>query len=140
RDRVATCIAGLAETVATPKLNRVLTREAAIHESLSNLLANQVASHSMLSLLYRPYRSMRTLVITNLEEWPEREGPSKEGWATTASVDYGSGRPAEGDATRSHTAMRGNCTTEDEPGTATYWLMLILLRLALLNWRGAPDA
>ena len=46
--------------------------------------------------------------------------PSREGWTTTASVDYGSGRPAEGDATRSHTAMRGNCTTEDEPGTASY--------------------
>jgi len=39
-------------------------------------------------------------------------------------VDYGSGRPAEGDATRSHTAMRGNCTTEDEPGTTDYFMLV----------------
>jgi hypothetical protein len=42
----------------------------------------------------------------------------------TASVDYGSGRPAEGDATRSHTAMRGNCTTEHEPGNADYFMLV----------------
>jgi len=29
----------------------------------------------------------------------------------------------ERDATRSHTAMRGNCTTEDEPGTAVCMLV-----------------
>ena len=39
-------------------------------------------------------------------------------------MDYGSGRPAEGDATPSHTAMRGNCTTEDEPGTADYDMLV----------------
>ena len=39
-------------------------------------------------------------------------------------MDYGSGRPAEGDATRSHTAMRGNCTTEDEPGNADYFMLI----------------
>src|SRR5262249_7028329 len=44
------------------------------------------------------------------------------------------------DATRSHTAMRGNCTTEDGPGTATYCLMVILLRLTVLNWRGRRTA
>ena len=39
-------------------------------------------------------------------------------------MDYGSGRPAEGDATRSHTAMRGNCTTEDERGNADYDMLV----------------
>ena len=28
------------------------------------------------------------------------------------------------DATRSHAAMRGNCTTEDEPGTASYCMLV----------------
>jgi len=35
-------------------------------------------------------------------------------------MDYVSGRPADGTATRSHTTMRGNCTTEDEPDIASY--------------------
>ena len=45
-------------------------------------------------------------------------------------MDYGSGRPAEGDATRSHTAMRGHCTTEDEPGITDY-VMLVQPRESL---------
>src|SRR5262245_27795127 len=30
----------------------------------------------------------------------------------------------ERDATRSHAAMRGHCTTEDEPGTASYFMLV----------------
>ena len=56
RDRVATCIADLAEPVAAPKLNRVVAREAPLFESLSNLLANEVASHSMRVLLHPLHR------------------------------------------------------------------------------------
>src|SRR5262249_55744284 len=52
RDRVATCIAHLAETAAAPKLDRVVAREAPLSESLSNLLANEVTSHSMGVLLH----------------------------------------------------------------------------------------
>ena len=30
----------------------------------------------------------------------------------------------ERDATRSHAAMRGHCTTEDEPGNADYFMLV----------------
>jgi len=55
-------------------------------------------------------------------------------------VDYGSGRPAKRDATRSQAAMRGHCTTEDEPDTPSYCMALqpkeSLDPLAVLRQRG----
>src|SRR5262249_16399924 len=44
-DPGATGVARLAETVTAPKLDRVVARKAAIPESLSNVLASEVASH-----------------------------------------------------------------------------------------------
>jgi len=64
----------LADIVAAPKLNRVVAREAAIPEALSNLFANEVGSHSMpkLSASASPInRSIGNLVIGNLDERPE---------------------------------------------------------------------
>ena len=52
-------------------------------------------------------------------------------------ADRGEGRPdnhgfsglrlrtaRQRDATRRHASMRGNCTTEDEPGTASYCMLV----------------
>src|SRR5262245_30224461 len=51
--RFTACIAGLAETVTAPKLNRVITRQAAIPESLSNSSANEIAGQFKRILLHR---------------------------------------------------------------------------------------
>src|SRR5215510_2285081 len=46
-----------------------------------------------------------------------RAGQPRPQW-TTAQDD------PQRDATRSHAAMRGNCTTGDEPGTASYYMLV----------------
>jgi len=71
RDRIATCIAGLADIVAAPKLNHVVARETAISEALSNLLANELGSHSMPKFSASASSINTELVIGNLDERPE---------------------------------------------------------------------
>jgi len=78
RDRVATGIAGLADTGAAPQLNRVVARETATRESLANALANDVGSHSISSLRHRPHRSIRisseATATNGLSQQTERTG------------------------------------------------------------------
>src|SRR5262245_33117782 len=45
------------------------------------------------------------------------------GWTTTASVDYGSGRPPKGTPREAMPHAR-HCTTEDEPGTASSCMLV----------------
>jgi hypothetical protein len=46
-------------------------------------------------------------------------------WAGQPRLQWTTAQDArERDATRSHTAMRGNCTTEDEPGNVDYFMLV----------------
>ena len=60
RDREAATIAGLPEAGSVPQLNRTITREAALFNSISNELSSNIWSHASSGSTYRPIQSIST--------------------------------------------------------------------------------